>query len=80
MIRPLIEADIKMLPLWDAETQRAPGGANNPSGNNQYSLSESVVNVDNVHVDHAPERPTGNTEQAGLRRLRKAAEAGEGRP
>jgi len=30
----------------------------------------SVVNVDNVHVDHNPERPAGNTVDAGLRRLR----------
>jgi hypothetical protein len=35
--------------------------------------------VDNVH-EVAPERPAGNTEQAGLRRLRKAAEADQPPP
>ena len=77
MIRPLIEADIKMLALWDAETQRAPGNVNRDPETGR--LAPSLYNVQDR--DQAPPvAPAGNTEQAGLRRLRKAAEAGEGRP
>ena len=42
-----------------------------PVGTNQHSKP-----VDNVNDHAAPTRPTGNSEQAGLRRLRKAAETG----
>lgn len=80
MIRSLIAEDINMLALWDAETQRSSGA---PLGNqNALKLDaqpEGETTVDNVHDCSPPERPTGNTEQAGLRRLRKTAEAGDSR-
>lgn len=67
------------LVAFDKEMQVAPGGAHNLTGRNQHTpkvACEKEVNVNNVNVDH-PERPTGNTAQAGIRRLRKAAEAGD---
>jgi hypothetical protein len=80
-IRPLIESDIKLLALWDAQTQRGTGGANNPNRDPETGrLMSSALNVDNIHVeDKAPPRPTGTAQQAGLRRLRKAAEEGDSR-
>jgi hypothetical protein len=78
MIEPLIEADTKLLEAWDRETQRSSGA---PLGNqNALKLEqqpEGETIVDNIHGCFSPERPTGTSEQAGLRRLRKAAEAGE---
>jgi hypothetical protein len=57
------------------------GGAHNPSGKNQHSkVASDEVNVSNANVDLASNtvRPAGNSAQAGLRRLEKAAEAGDG--
>jgi len=59
---------------FDRETQGEHGGAHNPQGRNQHSAPDPV-NVDNIHVDQ-PERPTGTSAQAGIRRLRRAAKAG----
>jgi len=36
------------------------------------------INVSNIHVDKVPDRPAGTTAQAGIRRLEKAASAGDG--
>lgn len=58
------------------------GGNRNPTGRNQHTTEPQgvpdMVKVSNIHVDHMPERPAGTTAQAGLRRLEKAASAGDG--
>lgn len=76
-IRPLIEAPPhrELLKLWDEATQRSPG---NPTGVNQYKKAEAGT-LYNVQDTYEPSAPTGNTAQAGIRRLRKAAEAGDDR-
>ena len=52
----------------DVASDRPAGGNNNPTGRNQYSTEEAEDNVDNIHVD---QRPSGTSESAALRRLRK---------
>lgn len=66
----------KVLMQIDAETQRGAGGANNPNRDPETGRllpNPDYLNVDNVHVEATP-RPTGNSKDAGLRRLRTAAE------
>jgi hypothetical protein len=56
----------------DEALQRKPGGNNNPNGiggKSGKTIDPQIVNVDNVHSDN--ERPSGNSESAALRRLRK---------
>lgn len=76
VIRPLITADKKLLEAWDRETQRAPG---NPTGANQHTKTEDGGSLYNIQDSSIPSAPTGTSEQAGIRRLRKAAEAGDSR-
>jgi hypothetical protein len=64
VIRPLIAADIKLLNQWDEAC-----------GSNQGQRSDLLYNIQEV----PPPAPTGTSEQAGLRRLRKAAESGDSR-
>lgn len=64
----------KALTLLTTVTKRGPGGANNPHGRAGKPAEE--INVDNVNVDTGA-RPTGNSAEAGLRRLAKEAEAGD---
>ena len=76
----LIADDIAAKTAYDEIVAKEPGGqAGNQNALKINPQSEGETNVDNVHVRFDPERPTGNTEQAGLRRLRKAAEAGDSR-
>jgi hypothetical protein len=67
------------LVAFDKEMQVAPGGAHNLTGRNQHTpkvAGEGEVKLNNVKDDQ-PEYPMGNTAQYGIRRLRKAAEAGD---
>jgi len=59
------------LPASASFRKRPAGGANNPHGCKGKPEGEEI-NVDNIHVD-LPERPTGNSAAAGLRKLQKAA-------
>lgn len=83
------EPEIKV--LYDREIERGPGA---PTGNTnaarhelkqwQVKAAERLkTTVDNMHGcfegDPVCPRPTGTSEAAGLRRLRKAAEAGDSR-
>ena len=64
-----------MLALWVEVTKRKPGA---PEGNKNAAkgdASDEETTVDNV-TGCSPERPTGNSAIAGLRKLQKAA--GEG--
>lgn len=62
---------IEALALWTEITKK---GAGAPEGNrNAAAKSETIVDIVN---DCKPERPTGNSAEAGLRRLQK--NAGEG--
>lgn len=58
-LRSAISYDSEALDLFDELTKRSPGG--------DKKSSEYKINVDNVNND----RPTGNTKQYGLRRLRE---------
>lgn len=80
-VKRLISDDIVAKAAYDEIVAREPGGANNPLGLGGHTgkTADDVVNVDNIHIDNIPDRPTGTSEQAGLRRLRKAAEAGDAR-
>ncbi len=60
--------DNEALLLWTEATKRAAG---NPTGANQY-VSDQVGNVDIIN-DSSPDRPTGTSAAAGLRRLQKEA-------
>lgn len=52
-----------------SEKYRTPGGANNPTGNNQYQRKE--VNVDNVNIDQDTLERGGNRASYLLRRMAK---------
>jgi len=76
----LAQADQQTTP--GAEGEVKPGGANNPTGRNQYTApvepvvpSDGVeVNDDNVNIDQKPRTSkTGNSSDLALRRLTKAA-------
>jgi hypothetical protein len=57
--------------FWTEATKRPAGGANNPHGC-KWKPGGEAINVNNVNVD-LPERPQGNSAEAGLRRLHAAA-------
>ena len=63
---------------FDREMQGGHGGAHNPLGigGRAGKAAPEFVNLDNVKLDKV-DAPTGNTAQAGIRRLRKAADAGD---
>jgi hypothetical protein len=61
--------------VFEREARGEHGGTHYPEGSNQHTKE---VNVDNIHVDQeGTERPPGTSRQAGLRRLDKAAQAGD---
>ncbi len=71
-----------LLNLIDKVTQRGSGGDNNPLGLGGWGQKaiddmgqDHLDTVDNVHVDN---RPTGNTQQAGLRRIRSELKKAKG--
>lgn len=71
ILHRLLADDMEARNLLDAAAQRGPG---NMTGHNQHSGAEDAGgNVDNIHGS-LPEKPTGTSIDAGLRRLRKAAE------
>ncbi len=82
VIEKLIAGNERAMLAWDKAVRGEHGGNRNPTGRNQHTPEPDavadVVNVSNIHVDHIPERPAGTTAQAGLRRLEKAASAGDG--
>jgi hypothetical protein len=61
---------------FDREMQRPDG---NLTGRNQHSTPPEGGTVDNIHSSKLLERPAGTSAQAGLRRLRKAADGGDER-
>lgn len=79
-VKRLISDDIVAKAAYDEIVARESG---NPTGKNQHTMplvqTAEVGTVDNIHGSSEPQRPTGTSEQAGLRRLRKAAEAGDAR-
>jgi hypothetical protein len=61
---------------WTAALRTNDGGDNNPEGlggKSRKASSGIIDTVDNINGDKSPARPTGNSAQAGLRRLEKAA-------
>jgi hypothetical protein len=57
--------------LLDRALRRESGGANNPEGlGGRNRKTSDIVNVDNIHSDK-PDRPSGTSSAAGLRRLEK---------
>ncbi len=64
-LKNLCRDDVSALAAIDKATKKGRG---NPTGNNQYTVDG---NVDNVHVSPIDERPSGNTRQRAMRRLRK---------
>ena len=79
------EKGTEALLAFDRETRRNDGGANNPNRDEATGrliprTEDDILTVDIIHgeVDKAVARPTGTSSQAGLRRLEKAAEAGDG--
>jgi hypothetical protein len=62
-VRHFLGSDPVALQLWDEASQRGSG---------RSAKAETVNNVNG-----SPERPQGNTAQAAVRRLRKAAESGD---
>jgi hypothetical protein len=66
-VRELCARDPAMLVAFDRAVQGQHGGDRR---------SAAATNVNDVH-DDAPERPAGNSAQAGIRGIRKAAEAGD---
>jgi hypothetical protein len=69
-LRSWITQDTELLALFDRASQR-------PVGANQHT--EPVYIVHDQPVAKAPKRPTGNSVQAVIRRLRKASDEGDER-
>jgi hypothetical protein len=71
--------DEKAMLAWDQAVRGEHGGAHNPEGIGGKSGKQAdIVNVDNIHVDNkGTVRPAGTSTDAGLRRLDKAAQAGD---
>ncbi len=63
---------IDVLALWAEVTKRKPGAPEGNKNSAKGDAPENETNVDNVN-SCSPERPTGNTAAAGLRKLQKAA-------
>jgi hypothetical protein len=67
-LRDLIDEDIELLAIFDQETRGGHGG----------DRRSKAIKMDNIHLEKAP-TPGGTSRQAALRRLRKAADAGDER-
>lgn len=64
--------DPKLVDMLDKAEWKGRGGANNPNGC-KGKIDEKIINDNNVHIDYKldnRESPAGNSQQAGLRRLR----------
>jgi hypothetical protein len=66
--------DREALLEFDREMQRRDGGANNPHGRAGKPDGNTLYNIQGGNSAAAP---TGTSAQAGIRRLRKAAEEGD---
>jgi hypothetical protein len=80
LIRKLIADEPAALVLFDEAVQARPGGANNPAGSNQHQRKEAPVEevtLYNIQGDQPARAPTGTSREASVRRLRKAADAGD---
>jgi hypothetical protein len=75
LVRRILADDVEALVLFDRAIEGTPG---NPSGVNQHTKTEGGGTVYNVNSS-SEGRPVGNSVNQGLRRLRKAAEAGDER-
>ena len=72
-VENLIRDRADVLALWVDVTKRKPG---NPTGANQHTKDDGELGiVDNIH-NSSPERPSGTSAAAGLRKLQKAAAEG----
>jgi hypothetical protein len=69
-IEKLIRDDVEALSLWTAATRRLPS-----EGQTRDERGRLGPVVDNIH-DRMPERPSGTSREAALRRLNKAAAEG----
>ena len=63
---------------WDRVVRGEHGGAREGAGRKPLETPKTI-NVDNIHVERMDRtvRPDGTSAQAGLRRLEKAASAGD---
>ena len=89
VIEKLIAGNERAMLAWDKAIRGEHGGAREGAGRKPAITTDAPphnpetgeINVDNVNVDKEQGgtiRPTGNTAQQGLRRLEKAASAGDG--
>jgi hypothetical protein len=80
IVENIIRDHPDVMALWAEVTKRGRGGANNPAGIGGKSgkTKDDIVNVDNINIDNQAtlKRPTGTSAAAGLRKLQKAAAAG----
>lgn len=72
IVENMIRDRADVLALWVEVTKR-PAGA--PLGNRNAAKVEDETTVDNIH-DCKPERPSGTSSAAGIRKLQKAASKG----
>lgn len=81
MIEKLIAGNEGAMLAWDKAVRGEHGGNRNPTGRNQHTPEPDavadLVKCDNITLDQ-PERQGGTSQQQGLRRLEKAASAGDG--
>jgi len=83
VIEKLIAGNERAMLAWDKAVRGEHGGNRNPTGRNQHTPEPEavpdVVKLDNIQLDQSKgASPTGTSAQAGLRRLEKAASAGDG--
>jgi hypothetical protein len=74
-VERLIAEDTVAKLAYDEVVAREPGGANNPLGlGGKSGKTGDIDTLDIIQVDNqpVPTAPTGTSEAAGLRRLRKA--------
>jgi|WetSurMetagenome_2_1015567.scaffolds.fasta_scaffold00693_26 hypothetical protein len=75
-IEKLISGDAEAMDAWQQATKR---GAGAPLGNHNAAKVKDETTLDNIQDCLPPSAPTGTSAQAGLRRLRKAADEGDTR-
>ncbi len=79
----IIAGNAKAMLAWDQAVRGEHGGNRNPSGINQHAPPKQPAEVkpDNILLDQKPQKSAnsdyGTSTQAGLRRLEKAATAGD---
>ncbi len=83
VIEKLIAGNERAMLAWDKAVRGEHGGNHNPTGRNQHTpepeSTSDVVKLNNIQLDQGKGvAPTGTSAQAGIRRLEKAASAGDG--